>query len=463
MAPSRTSAPDVDRLHRELLTTPGRCYDQLRQTLTGTVSLRETWAEVKQLVDAGDDLTNIEPEFLLALDGFSTTDLIRGHSRAVALFVATFGTPYGNNPKNVDYLASYLRRHERDKLMAARAPKRAAKLNAAMPSNAEGRAQLREFIDEILGELDGHIQTLSRKAQRKHAMALKKAEINLQEEGNRLVGYMKTADASMHACLRRIEAMQKADRVATGPPGSSGVKGPRVRQRTAPAPGNAGEGEQRAAPTRRPNANGPAAPADSDRDAGGPPPHPPGAESTWTEGVTSAVAAETLKETPTEAPAEVRTTLVDSTESGAHLEELPSTHADATSGSPGALDIASIEAISGRPPSDAGDSPGSAPDNSPSTTVEAPVVDTTTPPVFTNEAKTSEAFDIERVTVRFEAPLQGPPTACGGPGFDARPGVARTPPHEIFGARQNADPERRPPASAPAKGQETESNFPRPP
>jgi hypothetical protein len=111
--------PDVDRLHRELLTTPGRCYDQLRQTLTGSVSLRETWAEVKQFVDAGDDLTNIEPEFLLALDGFSTTDLIRGHSRAVALFVATFGTQYGNNPKNVDYLASFLRRHERDKLMAA--------------------------------------------------------------------------------------------------------------------------------------------------------------------------------------------------------------------------------------------------------------------------------------------------------------------------------------------------------
>jgi hypothetical protein len=342
---------------------------------------------VKQALDDGDDLaTVVEAEYLLALEGFSTSDLIRGQPRAVALFLAIFAAQYGNNPENRHYLARFLHRNEPDKLMAARAPERAAKLIAAMPDQAEGRARLKKLVDEILAELERHFETVFRKSERRRASALKKAEINLEEEGKRLVGYMKTADASMHACLRRIAAMQKADRAGTGPPGPGGGKGPTARRRPAPTARDTGQGTQRPAPTSGSETDGPDAPAGSDRDLGGPPPQPPGPESTGTENVTSACAPET----PT------TDAVVSCSAGGGSVVSCP------------------IESIDRRPAPDAEDSSGLAADNLPSTSAAAPASDTTPPPVFTNEAKTSEAIDSERVTACFEGSVQGRPAACGG-------------------------------------------------
>jgi hypothetical protein len=427
---------ELERLKREMLAAPGPTYDLLRQTRVGTVSLHDTWSEVKQVVDNGGDLTVVEAEYLLALEGFSTTDLIRGQPRAVTLFLAIFAAQYGNNPENRDYVARVLRRNERDKLLAARAPERAAKLIAAMPDQATGRARLKKLVDEILAELERHFETVFRKSERRRASALKKAEINLEEEGKRLVSYMKTCDASMHACLRRIAAMQKADAAGTGPPGPGGGKRPGAGRRAAPPPGDAGQGVQHPAPTSGSDTNGPDAPAGSDRGVETAPPQPPAAESTGTEGVTSASAPET-----------------------------PATDA-VVSYSPGGGSVVTcpIESIDRDPAADAEDAPRSAPENPPSTSTAAAPTDTAAASIFTNEAKTAEAGESERVTVVFEGPDQGSRGACGGsPDRGALDSATVAPARGVSGSAANADSERSPPAGAPTTGEETGSNFPRPP
>jgi hypothetical protein len=312
---------------------------------------------------------------------------------------------------------------------------------AAMPNQEQGRARLKTFVDEILAIVVGQYEALSSKRQRRRAIALKKADINLEEEGKRLVSYMKTNEASMNACLRRIEAIQKAERAASGPPGPGGRKGPGVGRRTAPAPEAAGPRAQRPARTNGSHAQGAAAPADTDRGVGSPPPQPPAAEPARTEEVTSASAPET--------PATVRTTLIDSIDWCEPAEGTPAAHGDVTPGSSGVLDLATIEAIYRRPAPDA---------------VVPPPGDTAAAPIFTNEAKTAEPVDNEAVTVGFEAPVQGPPAACvGSPDRGAPDAATAIPPGDASGAAANADSERSPPAAASGMGDQARTNFPRPP
>jgi hypothetical protein len=408
---------------------------------------------VKQAVDDGADLAAlVEPEYLLALEGFSTSDLIRGQPRAVALFLAIFAAMYGKDPENVKYLTHFLQRSEPDKLLSYRAPGRAAKLIAAMPDQAEGRARLKKFVDENLAGLVDHHQALTRQQERQRATGRKKAEINLREEGKQLVSYMKAADASMHACLRRIAAMQKAERAGDKPPGPGAGNGPRAARRAAPAPGNAGQDPQH--PSRG------SEPADAAGSVGVPPSQPPGAESTGSEQATSAGAAETPKETP----AGAGTTLIDSIDWDEPLSNLSAADAHATSGSSGALDLAAIEAIYRRPAPGSENGPGTAPDSTPGTSAAAPAINAAGAPIFTNEAKTAEVTDKGQVKVGFEAPNQESRGACGGaPGRGAVDSARAAQRGAAAGARPAADTECSPPSPAPATGAEAGSHFPRPP
>ncbi len=86
----------------------------------------------------------------------------------------------------------------------------------AVPPQEQGVAMLKRLVADTIDALEAHRARVEARAERDRALAVQSARIDLSKEGRQLLQYMTATDRTLHAALRRLEAMQKPRKPRSG-------------------------------------------------------------------------------------------------------------------------------------------------------------------------------------------------------------------------------------------------------
>jgi hypothetical protein len=82
----------------------------------------------------------------------------------------------------------------------------------SIPDKTEAHALLKAYVSEAIAELEEHLEQVEALAERDRALDAKSAGVDRTADGARLTQYAQAQDRTLHAALRRLEALQNPRR-----------------------------------------------------------------------------------------------------------------------------------------------------------------------------------------------------------------------------------------------------------
>ena len=202
------SQGEVEKLAGQLVKGGAATLRLLRKSSVGCVWLQSQWAILVQELVRHKRLVSTSRERVLLLLGRRKSDVLSGDPLAIKWLTVLLGAGYDATHDKAELFKTEIGRKATSKLHPSELDVRIKELAAAVPSQAQSLAQLCAYIDETLADLKTQLEAVHELEEEKRAVALRRAQIDLAEEGKQLLRYQASHNGSLQATLRRIDALQ---------------------------------------------------------------------------------------------------------------------------------------------------------------------------------------------------------------------------------------------------------------
>jgi hypothetical protein len=185
----------------------------LRRTPAGTRLVLAEWAVLRDHLVVFMGFLPTQMKRTLSLLGKRREDVLRDDPIALKWFRAQLAAVYGQgaNAKTIaqalgvgDYPPKGMAEWELGR--------RIQQIAASLPDQAEAHALLKAYVAEAIAELEEHLVEVEVLAERDRALQAQAARVDRTVDGSRLTQYAQAQDRTLHAALRRLEALQNPRR-----------------------------------------------------------------------------------------------------------------------------------------------------------------------------------------------------------------------------------------------------------